>query len=79
MMWPGGEFAYANVSSTYATAYNHTALPKLKVDTVMQWLTDAQQPANLVLLYFDEPDFMGHVYSPQSNEVCLVVWCWYVH
>lgn len=69
MMWPGGEFAYAGRNNTYTSAYKPGADPRTKVDTVMQWMISADQPANLVMLYFDEPDLMGHVYSPESPEV----------
>lgn len=73
MMWPGGEFAYGNRSCTYATSYKPGAEPRDKVDTVMRWLTSVDQPANLVMLYFDEPDLMGHVYSPASQVVSVGV------
>lgn len=74
MMWPGGEFAYGNRSNTYTTAYKPDAKPRDKVDTVMRWLTSADQPANLVMLYFDEPDLMGHVHSPESQVVSAGSW-----
>lgn len=68
MMWPGGEFDYANRNVSYMRPYNHALRMTDKVDTVMRWMTDAQRPANLVMLYFDEPDYMGHVYSPGSPQ-----------
>lgn len=70
-MWPAGEFDYDhnNVTNTYVVPYNHSMRMTDKVDTVMRWMTNAKRPANLVMLYFDEPDFLGHIHSPDSNEV----------
>lgn len=72
MMWPGSNFAYnGNTTCTYTTAFNKDLHWTDKVDTVMQWMKDPTQPANLVMLYFDEPDYHGHVFSPKSPEVRL--------
>lgn len=35
----------------------------------MEWLTDPHKPANLVMLYFEQPDYYGHIYGPDSPEV----------
>lgn len=40
-----------------------------RVDTVMTWFTHGKTPANLVMLYIEEPDVSGHVYSPDSDVV----------
>lgn len=73
MMWPGSDFPYGkNISCTYTTNYKHKMEYSTKVDTVIEWLTSEEMPASLVMLYFDEPDYHGHVYSPDSVEVGFV-------
>lgn len=34
---------------------------------------DEETPANLVMLYFEEPDVHGHVYGPEANEVLKIL------
>lgn len=36
---------------------------------VMDWILHKETPANLVFLYFNEPDSAGHKYGPDSKEV----------
>lgn len=40
---------------------------KGNIDTVMRWLTE--EGLDLVTLYFGEPDFTGHIYGPESQQV----------
>lgn len=49
--------------------FNNSVLFDERVDTVMSWFTDKKTPANLVMLYFEEPDGRGHVYGPESQVV----------
>lgn len=71
MMWPGSNFAYNGNRTTcaYTQSFNGTTPWRDKVDMVMKWLSDPLKPANLVMLYFHEPDFHGHVFSPDSEAV----------
>ena len=39
------------------------------MDYVIKWLTDETNPANLIFMYFDEPDAQGHDFGPNSEEV----------
>jgi predicted AlkP superfamily pyrophosphatase or phosphodiesterase len=43
------------------------------MDFVVDWLTDETNPANLIFMYFDEPDHQGHEYGPNSEEVRLAI------
>ncbi|XP_057671675.1 bis(5'-adenosyl)-triphosphatase enpp4-like [Diorhabda carinulata] len=69
MMWPGAIFPYQGKNITYREKFN----PKLdwfqRVDKVISWLLDPLKPANLVMLYIEEPDTHGHVYGPNSPQV----------
>lgn len=43
------------------------------MDYVINWLTDKVRPINLGLLYFDEPDEVGHKFGPDSPEVAQAI------
>lgn len=75
MMWPGSEFSYGkkNISCSYTTNYNHSMHYETKVDTVIEWLVSDVLSVSLVMLYFDEPDFHGHVFAPDSDEVSFLL------
>lgn len=69
MMWPGHDFEYAGVNCTFSQSFN-TKEPWInRVDTALSWLSDPKTPANLVMLYIEEPDTVGHVYGPESDVV----------
>lgn len=42
---------------------------KNRVDLVIEWLLNEKKPANLIFLYFNDPDWAGHMYGPDSEEV----------
>lgn len=75
MMWPGSDFPYAKerVNCTYVNQFNLTLPWNDRVDTVFKWILDPKQPANLVLLYIEEPDYYGHIYSPESDRVAQLI------
>jgi len=39
------------------------------MDYAINWLTNETHPANLVFMYFEEPDKQGHSYGPDSSQV----------
>lgn len=41
----------------------------------MSWFTDKKTPANLVMLYIEEPDSHGHVYGPDSPVARTLYFC----
>ena len=68
MMFPG---AYARVKGFLPTRhvpYNGSTLFKDRTNMIIDWFT-AENPINLGLLYFNEPDHTGHIYGPDSKEV----------
>lgn len=75
MMWPGSNMPYtqSNVNCTYIKPYNMSLPWNDRVDTVFQWIRDPKQPANLVMLYIEEPDYYGHIYSPESDRVAQLL------
>lgn len=72
MMWPGSDLAYdGSVKCTFTQKYNSTIPWKWRVDTVISWIKSPENPANLVMMYFEEPDKHAHALSPDSEVVNL--------
>ncbi|XP_060854448.1 ectonucleotide pyrophosphatase/phosphodiesterase family member 5-like isoform X1 [Rhopalosiphum padi] len=69
MMWPGSDFAYQGKKPTYMQIYNHSMLWNTRIDKIMSWIKDENKPANLVYMYFDEPDKTGHLKGINSKEI----------
>nr|QHO60755.1 salivary pyrophosphatase [Sergentomyia schwetzi] len=66
MMWPGSDFSYAGVNCTYVQAYNRSISWDDRVDRSISWLRNPEKPANLIMMYFEDPDSHGHIYGPDS-------------
>ncbi|XP_049287640.1 bis(5'-adenosyl)-triphosphatase ENPP4-like [Anopheles funestus] len=71
MMWPGSDFGYGprNLTCSHTLPFNLSIPWVERLDTVFQWIRDAERPANLVLLYIEEPDYDGHIYGPESERI----------
>lgn len=69
MMWPGTDFPYAGRTCDFTFKFNMSAPWKERVDKALSWYKDPNTPANFVMMYFEEPDYYGHAYSPESQEV----------
>ncbi|XP_052245316.1 bis(5'-adenosyl)-triphosphatase enpp4-like isoform X3 [Dreissena polymorpha] len=42
---------------------------KERFKTAVKWFTDHENPTNLVLVYIDNPDIIGHTFGPDSDEL----------
>ncbi|KAL4121158.1 hypothetical protein QTP88_013723 [Uroleucon formosanum] len=69
MMWPGSEFPYQGKHPTYTEIYNNSIHWNSRIDTIMSWIEDENQPANLVFAYFEEPDKTSHRKGVNSQEI----------
>ncbi|KRT80179.1 hypothetical protein AMK59_8696 [Oryctes borbonicus] len=69
LMWPGGMASYKNVKPTYFLNWSHEYDMFKRVDKAMEWLMDSKKPANLVMVYIEEPDYYSHIYGPDSQKV----------
>ncbi len=71
-MWPGSTEGYGNRSDLrptyYYPGYDEKVGFSQRVDTVISWLTNKSKPANLVYLYYNQPDGAGHKYGPYGDE-----------
>lgn len=71
MMWPGSEFEYKGTTCTFTEKFEFNKNWEGRVDTAISWFNDPKTPANLVMLYIEQPDAFGEGYGPQSKEACL--------
>lgn len=68
-MWPGTNVYIRKTLPTHVFDYDHNANWTQAIDTVISWMNDPTAPANLVMVYFDEPDAAAHLFGPFSEEV----------
>lgn len=69
VMWPGGDYPYQNKNITWTLPFEAGYDWHKRVDHAISWITDPHKPANLVMLYFEEPDTHGHAFGPNSQTV----------
>ena len=68
--WVGSEAPIGGIYPTYYKNYESGINPYDKVDKAVDWLQlPLSSRPNLVCLYFNEPDYAGHVYGANSVEV----------
>ncbi|KAJ6215464.1 hypothetical protein RDWZM_009964 [Blomia tropicalis] len=77
VQWPGSIAAYTDGTGRndskryrihYLQEYEKMSWNR-RIDLVIQWLTDPSKPANLVFIYFPEPDSSAHRFGPFSTQV----------
>ncbi|CAG2182131.1 unnamed protein product, partial [Oppiella nova] len=56
MQWPGGGVKYKNQTVRHYQRYDPDIQWHIRMDTIVQWMTDKKDPANCVFAYFNEPD-----------------------
>lgn len=69
MMWPGSEFSYNGQLCTFYKPLDKNMELEDRVDIMMSWLKDVNNPTNFVMVYIEQPDEDGHAYSPDSQQV----------
>lgn len=73
MMWPGGEFEYNNITCQFIAKFDPSMDHFKRVDQAMSWILNKETPANLVMLYIEEPDMHAHAYGPESQTITDLV------
>lgn len=68
-MWPATNVRIRNSLPTHLTNYSHDAVWTQSIDSVLLWLRNETHPANLAMIYFDEPDAQAHLFGPFSKQV----------
>lgn len=69
LMWPGSEFEYRGRKCSHTKRLDKNMQLTQRVDLAIEWIKDSQKPANLVMLYSDEPDDTCHAYGCESPQV----------
>jgi alkaline phosphatase D len=72
--WVGSEANVQNMHPSYYKLYSSRDPFENRIDTVINWLNLPQpERPNLCMLYFHEPDGVGHDYGPEHVETQKVV------
>ncbi|NWI21192.1 ENPP5 phosphodiesterase, partial [Crypturellus soui] len=64
-MWPGTDVKIHGVLPTHYMPYNESVSFEDRVARLIDWFT-SEEPINLGLLYWEQPDEMGHVLGPEN-------------
>ncbi|XP_049749451.1 ectonucleotide pyrophosphatase/phosphodiesterase family member 5 [Elephas maximus indicus] len=64
-MWPGTDVKIHKSFPTHYMPYNESVSFEDRVDKIIEWFT-SKEPINLGLLYWEDPDDMGHHLGPDS-------------
>lgn len=72
--WVGSEAPIMDTRPTYWKVYDGQVPYADRVDQVIRWLKmPSDRGPGLIMLYFDEPDGIGHEYGPEHPETAEVV------
>jgi len=72
--WVGTEAPIQGIQPTYWKPYDHRFPFEQRIDTAIYWLSlPYEKRPHLVLLYFSEPDEVGHHHGPESKETSRMV------
>ncbi|XP_064609389.1 ectonucleotide pyrophosphatase/phosphodiesterase family member 5-like [Liolophura sinensis] len=72
MLWPDSLAAVKGIAPTYQRGpplFDTTVDNRTRIDTVISWFLKDDRPINLGLLYFEEPDEIGHEFGPNSEQM----------
>jgi len=64
-MWPGADVKIHNSFPTHYMPYNESVSFEDRVAKIIEWFT-SKEPISLGLLYWEDPDDMGHHLGPES-------------
>ena len=67
--WPGSEAVIRGIRPNIYRAYDQSVPFRPRVDTVVEWLSNSSHNIDFAMLYFHEPDYTGHRYGPDSQQV----------
>lgn len=72
--WVGSEAPIQGIRPSFWKLYDGNIPFDARVDTVINWLKlPLEKRPRLILLYFDQPDGIGHDYGPEHEETGRVV------
>ncbi|XP_026511692.1 ectonucleotide pyrophosphatase/phosphodiesterase family member 5 [Terrapene carolina triunguis] len=71
-MWPGTDVKIHGVFPTHYMFYNESVSFEDRVDKLIDWFT-SEESINFGLLYWEQPDAMGHVLGPENPLMGAVI------
>lgn len=72
--WVGSEAPVNDMYANFWKSYNGKDPYKNRIDTIVSWLNlPVEKRPRLLMLYFSEPDHVGHLHGPDSRETQKVV------
>ena len=69
IMWYGAENPVKHYRPSLHMDFDKEVSSETRIDTAVEWLTFHENPINLCMIYFGEPDDIGHHYGPESVNV----------
>lgn len=73
MFWIGSEAPIQNMRPTHWKSYDGRIPNEARIDTVLNWMTNKEDPVDFGTVYFSFVDSQGHRYGPDSDEVVLAI------
>lgn len=71
-MWAGSNFDYNGINCTFTEVLDLKMKLEDRIDIAISWFMDKKTPANLVMVYIEEPDEHGHAFGPNSKQVTQI-------
>lgn len=71
-MWPGTDVNIHGSLPSHYMVYNESVSFQERVANLIKWFT-AKEPINLGLLYWEQPDEMGHILGPEDHHMGRVI------
>lgn len=74
LFWVGSEAEVNGVRPTISIKYNQSLPFEARIDSVFNWLSlpEVKRP-HLIMWYYHEPDWTGHVKGPRSKELVVEI------
>lgn len=69
MSWPGGHVRYHDQTVKFLQRLDLNITWNVRVEKMLSWLTDKEQPVNCLFSYWEEPDTHAHEYGPNHPLV----------
>ena len=68
--WPGGDISIHGHTAAHTVPFSyylHDFSNHSRIEKIVEWFTTEDKPINLGLLYFEDPDHLGHQVGPNSE------------
>ncbi|KAH0621799.1 hypothetical protein JD844_023433 [Phrynosoma platyrhinos] len=71
-MWPGTDVKIHGLFPTHYMLYNESVSFQERISKLIEWFM-SKEPINLGLLYWEQPDEMGHILGPENHRMRAVI------